>query len=441
MANSLRQFANYFTAPTRNGLTRPKAVRGSGVKMVNMGELFANGRIYAIPMDRVPLSASEADRFLLQPGDLLFARQSLVLSGAGKCTIFLGDSEPVTFESHIIRVRIDSDRSAPLFFYYYFQSPHGRAAIDSIVEQGAGVAGIRGSDLATMRVADISHRDQRVIASVLGTLDDKIELNRRMNETLEGIARALFKSWFVDFDPVRAKAEGRTPFGMDAATAMLIPSSFEVTEHGRIPKGWKCAPLGDWVVAFSGGTPSSQAAHYWGGTIPWISPKAMTAIHADDAGAYVTADAVGNGTRMVASGATLVMVRGMGLHEGVRVSQARSVVTFNQDVKALVGKTIEENLLFFALLDGQQKLFESVESSGHGTGTLPSGALLSLRLTMPVESTQRKLAEPLKAINDRIALGRNESRTLSALRDTLLPKLLSGEIRVRDAERIAESAV
>ena len=87
--------------------------------------------------------------------------------------------------------------------------------------------------------------EQRTVAHILGTLDDKIELNRRMNETLEGIARALFKSWFIDFDPVRAKAEGRQPFGMDQETAALFPSEFEDSELGEIPKGWMVKPLDD----------------------------------------------------------------------------------------------------------------------------------------------------------------------------------------------------
>src|ERR1041384_6026332 len=83
--------------------------------------------------------------------------------------------------------------------------------------------------------------EQRAIAHILGTLDDKIELNRQMNQTLEAMARAIFKSWFVDFDPVRAKSEGRKPQGMDAATASLFPSSFCESELGRVPTGWKVA--------------------------------------------------------------------------------------------------------------------------------------------------------------------------------------------------------
>jgi type I restriction enzyme S subunit len=95
-------------------------------------------------------------------------------------------------------------------------------------------------------------KEQRAIASVLGALDDMIEVNREINETLEELARALFKSWYVDFDPVRAKLEGRPPAGMDAATAALFPDHFQDSELGQIPKGWEVKQLGDVIEPENG---------------------------------------------------------------------------------------------------------------------------------------------------------------------------------------------
>src|SRR5262249_43553077 len=114
---------------------------------------------------------------------------------------------------------------------------------------------------------------QRTISRLLGTLDDKIELNRRMNETLEAMARKLFKSWFVDFDPVRAKAEGRQPPGLDAATAALFPASCEDSPLGPIPAGWRVGPILDQASLISGGTPDTGEPEYWDGRIPWASAK------------------------------------------------------------------------------------------------------------------------------------------------------------------------
>jgi type I restriction enzyme S subunit len=267
-AESVR-FHNLFADPLRNGLTRSKAVRGQGTKMVNMGEIFAHARIGEVSMERVPLSDRERESYLLKPGDLLFARQSLVLSGAGKCSIFLGASEPTTFESHIIRARLDRSAADPLFYFYFFRSEAGRNAIESIVEQVAA-AGIRGSDLANLEVPMPPLLEQRAIAHILGTLDDKIELNRQMNETLEAMARALFKSWFVDFDPVRAKAEGRNP-GLPPDIAKLFPDRFDDSELAEIPVGWWVRPFSTMVEIIGGGTPKTSVSKYWGGDIPWFS--------------------------------------------------------------------------------------------------------------------------------------------------------------------------
>ena len=219
--------------------------------MVNMGELFAHSRIHNISMDLVPIGDSEAN-FLLQPEDLLFARQSLVLAGAGQCSIFVGNQQPTVFESHIIRCRLNKAISNPYFYYYFFRSPSGRTAIETIAEQGAGASGIRGSDLVNLSVTCPPKAYQDSVAEVLTALDDRIALLRETNTTLEAIAQALFKSWFVDFDPARAKMEGRESEGMDAETTALFPDSFEESELGLVPSGWRVGTIDD-VCDFQNG--------------------------------------------------------------------------------------------------------------------------------------------------------------------------------------------
>src|SRR5690606_5493274 len=132
-------------------------------------------------------------------------------------------------------------------------------------------------DIKRLRIHLPPLSEQREIARILGSLDDKIELNRRMNETLEATARAIFKSWFVDFDPVRAKAEGRQPEGMDAETAALFPDSFEESELGLIPKGWRVGRLSETIQIIGGGTPKTSVQEYWDGDIFWFSVKDIPA--------------------------------------------------------------------------------------------------------------------------------------------------------------------
>jgi type I restriction enzyme S subunit len=251
MSSEVARFGDLFSEPQRNGLTRPKKVRGSGFPMVNMGELFAYPRIRNISMDLVPIDVKE-HHYLLEAGDLLFARQSLVLSGAGQCSIFLGNDAPTVFESHLIRCRLNPIRSNPLFYFYFFRSPDGRRVIEAIVEQGAGASGIRGSDLVNVQVPNPPKQIQDEVAGLLGSIDDRITLLRETNTTLEAIAQALFKSWFVDFDPVHAKMQGLAPEGIDEATAALFPDSFEESELGDVPKGWQVMPIGDAVEAIGG---------------------------------------------------------------------------------------------------------------------------------------------------------------------------------------------
>ena len=228
-------FAQLLAEPVRNGIYKKKEFHGRGVKVVNMGELFAYPRLHNVYMRRVELSESEQHRLSVQAGDLLFARRSLVAEGAGKCSVVIEINEPTTFESSIIRARPDQTKADSLFLYYYFNSPSGLHALDSIRRQVA-VAGITGRDLAQLAIVVPSLHEQRAIAHILGTLDDKIELNRRVNETLEAMARALFKSWFVDFDPVHAKAEGRDP-GLPRHLADLFPARLVDSELARSQRG------------------------------------------------------------------------------------------------------------------------------------------------------------------------------------------------------------
>ena len=220
---------------TRNGIYKPKKYHGKGVKVVNMGELFAYERIGAQPMKRIQLTEQEKQKLLLKPGDLLFARRSLVASGAGKCSLIVDLAEPTTFKSSIIRARPDCKVVDPRYLYYLFLSPLGKYLMGTILRQVA-VAGITSSDLVKLPIPVPALTVQKEIANVLSSFDDKIQLNHRMNQTLEEIARTLFKSWFVNFDPVRAKAEGRDP-GLPADIAHLFPNSLKSHSWARFRAG------------------------------------------------------------------------------------------------------------------------------------------------------------------------------------------------------------
>ena len=231
--NTIR-FGDLYAEDSRNGLTKPSKVRGSGYKMINMGELFANDRIYDIPMELVPLKDSEKKNAKVEKGDLLFARQSLVLEGAGKCSIVLDVSSLTVFESHLIRVRLDKERANPLFYYYYFKSP--LSPVSTIVSQCAQ-AGIRGSDLQELEIAFPALPIQNKIASALTKYDELIENNQRQIRLLEEAAKRLYKEWFID---------------------LRFPGHEKTRIIDGIPEGWKKSPIGKMVKVVRGRSYSSK---------------------------------------------------------------------------------------------------------------------------------------------------------------------------------------
>ena len=191
-----RPFFELMFEPLRNGVYKEKEFHGRGIKIVNMGELFAHDFIGRQDMRRLELSAAEQQKALLKSGDLLFARRSLVLEGAGHCSLVTDVPEPMTFESSLIRVRLDQRLAEPRFYFYLFRSPIGRAKLASIAARTA-VSGIKGTDLSALRVPVPALEEQARIASILGAYDDLIEVNRRRIAVLERMARRLFEEWFV----------------------------------------------------------------------------------------------------------------------------------------------------------------------------------------------------------------------------------------------------
>lgn len=277
--------------------------------------------------------------------------------------------------------------------------------------------------------------NQRRIAHLLGTLDDKIELNRRMNETLEGMARALFKSWFVDFDPVRAKQQGREPSGMAPATAALFPDEFEDSELGEIPKGWSVEAIGDVVDCVGGATPSTKAPEFWeGGSHPWTTPRDFSSLSSPiltdtdrkitDAGvAQISSGVLPPGTVLLSSRAPIGYL-----------AIAAIPVAINQGFIALRPNS---RLSSGYLLNWCQSEMEQIKGRASGT-TFPEISKKSfrpIRALVPTTSVMEQFDSVTAPLYRMITANLHETRSLVMLRDGLLPKLLSGELAVLDADR------
>ena len=407
--------------------------------MVNMGELFSERRIQDIPMDRVPCSERELESNKLEKGDLLFARQSLTLAGAGQSSIFLGDQEDVVFESHLIRCRLDKSKVDPLYYFYFFESKFGKQRIGSIVEQVAA-AGIRGSDLIKLPVFLPPLKQQKAIAHILGTLDDKIELNQKMNQTLEEIAKAIFKSWFVDFDPVRAKAEDR-PSGLPPEISDLFPDDLVDSEIGKIPKEWKIKSADSLFEITIGRTPPRKESHWFTESeedVPWISIKDMgnSGTFISKTNEYLTYDAVTkHRMQILPTGSVLVSFK---LTVG-RVSIITKDMTTNEAIAHFPPSEIfpYQNFVYFYLKEFR---YDSLGSTSSIATAVNSKMIKAIPFLVATSDLTEKFEEIVSPMMERIRSATEEIQVLTDLREILLPKLISGELRIPDAEKFLEEA-
>jgi type I restriction enzyme, S subunit len=275
--------------------------------------------------------------------------------------------------------------------------------------------------------------EQRAIAHILGRLDDKIELNRRMNETLEAIARAIFQSWFVDFDPVRAKAEGRDP-GLPKPIADLFPDRFEDSELGEIPAGWWVRPFSTMVEIIGGGTPKTSVPEYWGGGIPWFSvvdAPSESDVFVISTEKRITQEGLKNSSaRLLPEGTTIISARGtVG-----KLALVGVPMTMNQSCYGLRGIEAGSNFTYYAT----RNLISILKQRSHGSvfDTITRDTLAGVNFIAPPKAMLEAFERVADPFMQRIKNNLSESLTIASLLDMLLLKLISSELRIKDIERI-----
>ncbi len=318
----------------------------------------------------------------------------------------------------------------PMFSSYLLRTVDFNSCSDK-----SGVPGVNRNDLHRIPVLLPPLPTQHAIAHVLGTLDDLIELNRETNEIMEEMARALFKSWFVDFDPVRAKLEGRPPAGMDAATAALFPDHFQDSELGQIPKGWEVGPILRQADLLSGGTPKTDVPSYWGGEVPWASAKDVSqcgeAFLVNTERTITKLGVEKSSTKIIPAFATVIVARGATTG---RLTMFGHEMAMNQTCYGLRSKSDAPFSLYCHARDFSERLVQG----GHGSifDTITTSTFDATDVILPPKELLLAFDRFTGPMFDQILSNLRESRDLATLRDTLLPKLLSGEVSAPDAEEL-----
>jgi type I restriction enzyme S subunit len=321
------------------------------------------------------------------------------------------------------------------FLKFFFDGKPFQAFLERI----SGISTISTLSLTVQKSLEIPLpplAEQKAIAAVLGALDDKIELNRRMNATLEAMARALFQSWFVDFDPVRAKLDNRKPAALDPATAALFPAAFEESSLGPIPLGWEVSKLKDLTSKIgSGATPRGGSEVYVDQGPALIRSQNVydNEFHWQGLARLTDKSAVELKNVEVMKDDVLLNITGDSILRTCVVDPAALPARVNQHVAIIrASKDIPPRYLHLYLVQDAMKSFLIGMSAGATRHAITKGHLESTDLLKPPTSVLAAFERLTTPWFDRIDSNRTQSRTLATLRDTLLPKLLSGELSVAE---------
>jgi type I restriction enzyme S subunit len=335
---------------------------------------------------------------------------------------------------NLVILRADGKTVLPEYLRWLVRGDEWWAEVAKYINVGAIFDSLRCRDIPNFELVIPPIEVQREIAEFLVAIDSRITLLRETNITLEAIAQALFKSWFVDFDPVSAKIEGRVHEGMDEATAALFPDAFEESELGLVPEGWRVVPIGDAVEAAGGATPDTKNPVYWEPAIHcWTTPKDLSGIAAP-----VLLD-----TERKLSELGLGKISSGLLPVGSLLLSSRAPIGY----LAITQVPVAINQGYIALLPGGllpplyllywcRQNMETIKGRANGSTfmEISKKAFRPIPALVPPPAIIQAFMNVAQALFDRLTENEKQAKTLALLRDSLLPRLISGQLRIPEAE-------
>jgi type I restriction enzyme, S subunit len=339
--------------------------------------------------------------------------------------LYLKEAKPETIASTGFAVLRAKEKNDSRFLYYLVTNQEFTDYLVSKAE-GSAYPAVNPSVFLNADILLPDYEEQKAIAKILSSLDDKIELNRQMNTTLEAMARAIFKAWFVDFEPVRANIENRPSESASLEIAKLFPSEFE----NDIPKGWTNGTLKDCCLKVeSGGTPSRKVEKYWtNGTIAWLSSGEVRKPIVLDTKEYISIAGYENSNaKLWKKGTTVVAMYGATAGE---VCLLANEMTANQACCGLIPKEGFRSFLFTKTFQSKQEL--ASKSSGSAQQNLNQSIVANFQVLLPSENCVKAFEQVTGNLFDKWIENEKENRKLAEIRDSILPRLLSGKLSVEN---------
>lgn len=404
----------------------------SGMPVIR-GTNLVHGRKWTGDWVYVPLELADTmPNCQVTAGDIVFPHRGAI----GEVGIVPDDGNTYLISSSLMKIKLDRTKSDPNFIYYYFSSQAGREEIMRF-SSSVGTPGI-GQPLTSMRQFKIPFlplQIQKSISFILSSLDDKIDLNRRMNETLEAMARALFRDWFVDFGPTRAKMAREAPY-LTPELWELFPDRLD--DEGK-PEGWHQKPISEHFSVSIGKTPPRKEREHFvssGHGIPWLSIRDMGTgnVFVSTTSENLTPESVERFNIKIASEGTVLL--SFKLTVG-RVMIANQRISTNEAIAHLFSKKVPTNYTYCYLKNFD---FDTLGSTSSIATAVNSQTIRDMPFLIPSNSILDEFSLITERIFEKLFINEKENNNLSQFRDLLLPKLMSGEISVRDAEKMVEDA-
>lgn len=397
---------------------------------------FANGRTSPEREEAAPVPVFGSNGLIGQAREFNSPPNTIVIGRVGSyCGSVHFSREACWVTDNAIRATAKGEND-PNFLYYLLKQLNLNNW-----RSGSGQPLINQTTLNAIETQIPYPREQRAISGIVGALDDRITLLRETNATLEAIAQALFKSWFVDFDPVRAKMEGRTPEGMDEATAALFPDGFETSELGEVPRGWRVMPVGDAIEAVGGATPDTKNEAFWEPPVHcWTSPKDLSGIAAPvllDTERKVSDQGLAKiGSGLLPSGTLLMSSRApIGY-----LALAQVPLAINQGYIAMLpGGLLPPLYMYFWCRHNMDNI--KGRANGSTFMEISKKAFRPIPVLVPTNDLVTAFTATTEALFARLTASEHQAQTLSTLRDTLLPRLISGQLRLPEAQAATEAAL
>ena len=417
------------------GVMYPGEHTPGGTPLIKVGDI-KGGNVSARPDYCISAETNQEYRRTQLVGDELLIT---LVGNPGECVVVKPEMAGWNPARAIASIKL-KDVGLRTYLKSVLESSPGKHLIDAVLNTTVQKT-LNLKDIRRLPIPMPDRKSVEAISQMSEAITNRIALLRETNATLEAVAQALFKSWFVDFDPVRAKMEGRVPEGMDEATAALFPDALEESELGWVPKGWRVLPIGDAVEAVGGATPDTKNPAFWEPAVHcWTTPKDLSGIAAPvllDTERKLSAQGLAKiGSGLLPVGTLLLSSRApIGY-----LALAQTPLAINQGYIAMPpGGLLPPLYLYFWCRENM----ETIKGRANGSTfmEISKKAFRPIPALVPPPEVLQHFLDVANTLFARLVENETQAQALATLRDTLLPRLISGQLRLPEAQAATEAAL